>query len=435
MECDFMSLGLPVIIKNDAQYKEKLRECFQEYNRWVDNFAAEELPHVLALSNRADLHPDWNNEKTEIQTIEKDILDAIDDYYSGKISEAQSIICELISRLLSLDELDFLVSDIDRSYSTRLVAPFPTLHNPIIGDPKEYEIMNTVPLSFFRGRTGRIESHEDMLHIPLDKRDSVKTQRFSVPGTPCLYLGTSSYNIWRELGHPPFDKFNVSTIRLKPISERRSIKILNLVSSLYFDWGLIAIPHQQRITGQTIALLLMQLKIWPLVCATSFKVKNSAGFFHSEYIISHLIMLNLPKLKIDGVAYVSKQIEPQEEAIALPLMLNIAIPVISAQVDCLYGDICSDIEITDPVNLQEFQGIELEMESLPKQCYFCRALNRGNLTPDLIYAKRAMKYRKTTFFRLDNFLCNQQFYSYDINNHKWSISKDRTDIETVANRA
>lgn len=373
MECDFVSLGLPVVIDNDFQYKEKLIECFQEYNEWAENFITNELSFVLDASGRKDLQPNWRAEKAELMSIEKDILAAIDDYYSARIFAAQSKVYDIIEKLMSSDELDFLVSDIDRSYSTRLVAPFPDLHHPIIDNSEEYERMNTAPLSFFRGRTGYVESHSDMLHIPLDKRDSVTTQRFSVPGTPCLYLGTSSYNIWKELGRPPFDKFNVSTIRLKPSTERTDIKILNLTANIYFDVGLISIPNPKAITEKTIKLLLMLLKIWPIVCATSFRVKNSKGFFHSEYIISHLIMRSLPKLNIDGVAYVSKQIEPQEETIALPLMVNIAIPVISDILNCKYGDICSKFEITDPVNLQEFQGIELEMEALAQQCYFCRA--------------------------------------------------------------
>ena len=424
MERDFVSLGLPVVIDNDFQYKEKLKECFREYDNWVDNFINKDLSTALNFSGRTDLQPNWCAEKAELASIEESILSSIDDYYSGQIFEAQSKVCGIIEKLITFDELGFLVSDIDRSYSTRLVAPFHDLHHPIIDNSEEYERMNTAPLSFFRGRTGYVESHSDMLHIPLDKRDSVTTQRFSVPGTPCLYLGTSSYNIWKELGRPPFDKFNVSTIRLKPSTVRTDIKILNLTANLHFDLGLIGIPNQKTITERTIKLLLMLLKIWPIVCATSFRVKNSKGFFHSEYIISHLIMLSLPKLNIDGVAYVSKQIEPQEETIALPLMLNIAIPVISDKLNCKYGDICSKFEITDPVNLQEFQGIELEMEALAQQCYFCTAFRGNKYTPDLFYAKRGMKYRKTTFFRFDNFLCNQQFYSYDATNKKWSPSEN-----------
>jgi len=406
-----MSLGLPIVIESDAQYKGKLEECFREYNDWAEHFITEDLQFSLSFSGKIDLQPNWLTEKDRLETIERNILDSIDDYYSGRIFEAQLRIYELLNQLTISDELRFLVSDIDRSYSTRLVAPFPDLHHPIIDNSQEYELMNTVPLSFFRGRMSNVVSYNEMLHIPLNKRDSVSTQRFSVPGTPCLYLGTSSYDIWRELGRPPFDKFNVSAIRLKPHSERGDIRILNLTASQYFDAGLIGIPTPEAITAKTIKLLLMQLMIWPLVCATSFRVKNSSGFFHSEYIISHLIMLCLPKLKIDGVAYTSKQLEPYEETFALPLMLNIAIPVISTEVNCMLGEICSKIEVTDPVNLQEFQGIEMRVEGLSKQCYFCKVFRRNSNKQNMFYAKRGINYRETTFFRLDNYLCNLEYHS------------------------
>lgn len=177
-----MSLGLPVIIDNDFQYKGKLNECFQAYNKWVDNFISKDLYITLCRSKRTDLQPDWCAEKAELTSIEDDILSAIDNYYAGQIFEAQSKVYGIISELVGSDELGFLVSDIDRSYSTRLVAPFPDLYHPIIDNSEEYVRMNTIPLSFFRGRTGYVENHNDMLHIPLDRRDLVATQRFSVPG-------------------------------------------------------------------------------------------------------------------------------------------------------------------------------------------------------------------------------------------------------------
>lgn len=149
-----MSLRSPVIIENDFQYKEKLNECFQEYNKWADNFVTEELSFALSSSGRKELQPDWLSEKAEIEAIERDILEATNDYYSGRIYEAQSKVNDIMEKLISSDELDFIVSDIDCSYSTRLAAPFPALYHPIIDNSKEYERMNTVPLFFFPSALG-----------------------------------------------------------------------------------------------------------------------------------------------------------------------------------------------------------------------------------------------------------------------------------------
>jgi len=51
---------------------------------------------------------------------------------------------------------------------------------------------------------------ENMLHIGFNNRGAIATQRFSIPGLPCLYFGTSSYDCWIEMGKPPDNVFNVS---------------------------------------------------------------------------------------------------------------------------------------------------------------------------------------------------------------------------------
>jgi len=427
-EFNFMSLGLPVVIENDVEYRKKLEEIFQEYNTYIDEFVnKKEVRNILIYSEEEHLLSSWKDELTQIRDNEDEILSAIDDYRAGNIPDAQAKIFKLLDKLITGDDMNFLVSDIDRSYATRLNAPFQALHRPEIKCDKEYKHMNSAELCFFRGRVGRVESHKDMLHIPLNKRDCVKTQRFSVPGTPCLYLGTSSYNIWRELDRPSFSDFNVSMIRMKPVEERKEIRILNLTANIYFIYEIIGTETNNLINIETVKLLLEQLKIWPLICATSFKVKNSVGFFHSEYIVSHLIMMNLPKLKIDGIAYVSKRMEPQEEKSALPLMVNIALPVISVKGNGIYGDICSKIEITDPVNFQEFQGLDSGAEPLRQRCYFINTC-RNNHKRDFYYAKRLTKYQNTSFFHLDDFLCNQVLYSYNVVKQKWSdeIEKEKS---------
>lgn len=49
-----------------------------------------------------------------------------------------------------------------------------------------------------------------MFHIPYDKRNKVGNQRYSVSGMPCLYLASSSYVCWEELGRVDFQSCNFS---------------------------------------------------------------------------------------------------------------------------------------------------------------------------------------------------------------------------------
>lgn len=49
---------------------------------------------------------------------------------------------------------------------------------------------------------------DEMFHIPYDKRSKIGNQRYSVSGMPCLYLASSSYVCWEELGRVDFQSCN-----------------------------------------------------------------------------------------------------------------------------------------------------------------------------------------------------------------------------------
>ena len=69
--------------------------------------------------------------------------------------------------------------------------------------------------SLYRARknTGDMDyKNEEMFHIKYNYRSKVKTQRYSFPGLPCLYLGASAYVCWLELNRPPMEQFQVAEI-------------------------------------------------------------------------------------------------------------------------------------------------------------------------------------------------------------------------------
>lgn len=49
---------------------------------------------------------------------------------------------------------------------------------------------------------------DELFHIPYDKRNKIGNQRYSVSGMPCLYLASSSYVCWEELGRVDFTLCN-----------------------------------------------------------------------------------------------------------------------------------------------------------------------------------------------------------------------------------
>ncbi|MBR5907048.1 MAG: hypothetical protein IKZ50_01480 [Bacteroidales bacterium] len=66
-------------------------------------------------------------------------------------------------------------------------------------------------LRLYKARKGEslyLFSENEMFHIPFDHRDLIGNQRYSISGIPCLYLGSSSYICWEELGRVDFDMCN-----------------------------------------------------------------------------------------------------------------------------------------------------------------------------------------------------------------------------------
>lgn len=112
--------------------------------------------------------------------------------------------------------------------------------------------------------------YTDLFHIPLNKRGIVNTNRFSAPGYPCLYLGTSIYACWEELGRPSMSQSMVA-------------RLSNNVDLCLLD---LRIPTQQQFSAHIIDYV----RAYPLIIACSVKVKDSNALFKPEYSIPQLLM-------------------------------------------------------------------------------------------------------------------------------------------------
>ena len=128
--------------------------------------------------------------------------------------------------------------------------------------------------SFYRSRlfktNGRI-SHTEMFHIPFNKRGKVETQRYSAPGYPCLYLGSSVNACWEELGQPRFDDMMVSRFVVK-----EAFPVLDL-----------RMPKEEDLEGDKIDVVLKKI---PLIISISIKTLDRTAFYKPEYIIPQLII-------------------------------------------------------------------------------------------------------------------------------------------------
>lgn len=206
-----------------------------------------------------------------------------------------------------------------------------------------------IPTLLFRARVfedKRDHTFEDMFHIPLNKRGIVRTQRYSSPGYPCLYLGRTIYACWEEMHRPRFDDLMFSGFKVR----------------LAFDVYDLRVPQQDDFEGARLQKTLLRL---PLIIACMVKVKNENDPFKPEYIIPQLLIEtiicnNQKKMETEfgpgdlvwGVTYTSTHVN-NEFPFQFSYLDNIALPVVLSDEKCKHCSVLASLfEISDPLCLE-----------------------------------------------------------------------------------
>ena len=134
-------------------------------------------------------------------------------------------------------------------------------------------------------------SRKDLFHIPMQKRRIIKTQRYSAPGYPCLYLGKSIYGCWEEMHRPETEKTLISCFR-----NQEALRVLDL-----------RIPSLNEFFENTERYL----QLFPFIIACGIPVKDSNDIYKPEYIIPQLLLEWIidnnygKKEKVLGIYYTS----------------------------------------------------------------------------------------------------------------------------------
>jgi hypothetical protein len=251
-------------------------------------------------------------------------------------------------------------------------------------------------------------------------RGLIQNQRYSINGMPCLYLGTSSYVCWEELGRPSFNDFWVS--RFEVVNNQ--LRILNLSSTLQEIYSL---DEEDKNTEQLINYFLF----WIIQCACSISVKNKNRVFREEYIIPQLIMQNIRKSHIDGVMYFSVR-GSYDKAYNSWIMKNFAFPADDYNVFSSEGDmpqfnkdtfkkyklstkLTKSFSLTDPLNMGLVEIVESDnafAKTYKKQQFLSRKesteslpgytnLNR-NKSMILLSENYKLPYEYTKFYELES---------------------------------
>lgn len=345
----------PYVVKKDSDYYDDLRKRYTRYIKTLQNASADEKSISI------------------VRKYSDKVCEAIREYYRGNISSCHMKIENLVK---NCSDNVLAVSTLENSKA------FPGDHG--------------LEIQFFRARTSqeaRIFSPKEMLHLPFSMRGKSGNYRFSIPGVTSLYLSTSSYGCWIEMGRPPEHDFNVSPVVLDGKQRIFNLAVMTRDGSILND------GEEERVH--------CWLKLIVLMIATSYRVEEAGRTFKSEYIVPQSIMLACKKLGYDGVAYYSKQVADEMFSI---VAINLAL-FADYKKGREYGPICEHIKVGRSMNYQMFRQLG---KAIKDQQYELR-VNHNRWITNIGDYKRQYTYRDTEFYKFDQHLFSNWAEKDDIN--------------------
>lgn len=295
--------------------------------------------------------------KKDLKVYVEGIKNVIDLSYQGAHSEAFGLFKELMDKHRLSVHLKEEISSIEDTFFYRMRV-----------------VENRASISF-----------KEMFHIPLDKRGIIRTQRYSFPGYPCLYLGTSVNACWEELHRPLLDNCMISALQLL-----RVVKFIDL-----------SLPNKDDIIDSTLKLERFIMS-YPLMLACSVKVLNYSDPYKPEYIVPQLLMEYIINRNIKkelynewifGILYTSVHIN-NDFKFSDKEFINWAIPVLEPLSNSKYCPVlCEIFKITQPT-CEEFERIKT-----------------GRVT--YLYNDPSSIYEESTFFKLESRLKNRELFKVE----------------------
>lgn len=149
---------------------------------------------------------------------------------------------------------------------------------------------------------------KEMFHIPISLRHKVSTERYSVPGYPCLYIGSQAELCWYECKQP--EKFTVCKVKI-PQGRENHLHLIDFSEApstlipLFFD--LFYKNTENKVELSKIRRDFIKIMIcMPLRAACSVEVKYKDDTFKEEYIIPQLLLQWVREnQEFDGIKYKS----------------------------------------------------------------------------------------------------------------------------------
>ena len=350
----YKSICTPFVLEKDTEYYTDVK------NRLM-----------MLKSLLSELGADDKIVKTVVK-FRRILLSILREYYKGNIASAQM---KMINQIKAICD-----EDCDAVNNINNCKAFD-------GDSED--------IPFFRARLDANEDgfeSKDMGVIPFTLRTKCSTERFSMPGLPCLYLGNTSYVCWLEMGKPADFRFNVS-----PVFLDRTQNVFDLTVSYgdLFDGD----NKGNSVISKDITNGLVK-RIMLMICS-SYRIKEEQRIFKSEYIIPQLVMMGCQKRGLDGIAYISTKIS--NTGIYRVCAINVALfaryPNNTFRVNCEKSELYEHVKIGDAFNYAMFKQFT-EDEPLEAVLW----IERCKWIQNIEIHGQQFPYRQTEFFDFDKFL-------------------------------
>ncbi|WP_182812686.1 hypothetical protein [Bacillus sp. ME78] len=359
----FSEFGKLPLTRNNESFIEYLEDIFEKYYSML----------VFIKSNIPLEYKELLSDQTLKNTKElcNKIIDSIQEYYSGFPDQA------------------FI--ELNKGFVSNLSFPGYLKNN--------MKLTGSMKNKFYKMRIGTeyTFSKNEMFHIPFECRGLVSTNRYSIPGLPCVYLGHTPLTCWEELNKPDLNTIQTSLFVSQNINYLDlSITPAELMKDLINKFYLFDLTDMKRIYSS----LCDYIVLWPLIAACSIRVKNNKDSFKPEYIIPQLLLQIIRKSSFDGISYFSTKIDSYTHETGA-LYKNFAFPVQTQEKKGLCPILKGKFEVTNAVPWQLFQMYKDEEVSIPNPLS-----TQGRLE---FIEGMPIAYTSTDFCKLEKFLMNYWF--------------------------
>ncbi len=281
--------------------------------------ASFDLPYIESNDTRSYMHyfsARMKNYIDELQHVPQDKLGSFD---KDELHNSVSYISEKLTEVLKLylDGFPAKAYDVFKTLATFSKVQSRLLHwrtisvpsfTPLYRTKKEYDLKKIAAQSVPNGLIGFIEPIE-LFHVPFEKRKAIGTNRFSIPGFPCIYLSETLPVSWSEALGGISEPFHAGCFR-----NHRPLYIVDVVpintakpATATVDYlGTLYNYDDPNDAFVDYALL------YPLITACHSKVSYVFAYdgevkFKSEYIIPQMLLqwYRDNHITVDGIRYLS----------------------------------------------------------------------------------------------------------------------------------